>query len=205
MLPRIFITVERWKKNAEYGVWVSTQGRVKLIKNKEILTPRVNSSGYWLVFTDKGPEFVHRLVAYTWLGGKRNSKYNVDHIDNNKRNNSIRNLRWIERELNTEYSRYVSSGKTDVIDSIEKTEDGIADLSRAHTHADRAKILRQLVDSGDAILWANTTPITKIEDLPSVIGKLDCDMDVCLSRIVSSMNLHKDYRGYTWKIEPKGA
>lgn len=120
MLPILHFSIERWRKNEEYGVWVSTHGRIRLIKNKDFLNPRINQNGYCVVFTDKGREFVHRLVAYTWLGGKRNAKYNIDHINSNKRDNSVRNLRWIEVELNQDYARYTLC--TDTVKCIEQAE-----------------------------------------------------------------------------------
>ena len=127
MLPNFHFSIERWRKNEEYGVWVSTHGRVRLIKNKEFLNIRINQSGYCTVFTDKGAELVHRLVAYTWLGGKRNAKYNIDHINSNKRDNSVKNLRWIEITLNQQYATYTQTSvpvqeELDSIDCIEKHE-----------------------------------------------------------------------------------
>ena len=132
MLPNLHFSIERWRKNTEYGVWVSTHGRIRLIKNKDFLTPRINNSGYCIVFTDKGREFVHRLVAYTWLGGKRNAKYNIDHINSNKRDNSVRNLRWIEVQLNQDYANYnaVAPSNIDSIACIEKTEQETSLLTR---------------------------------------------------------------------------
>lgn len=106
MLPKIHIQIERWKKNVEYGVYVSNLGRVRLLKNKEILVPRVDQKGYSRVFTEHGPRTVHRLVAYTWLGGKRNENFNVDHINGNKRDNSVKNLRWVTVEVNDQYADF---------------------------------------------------------------------------------------------------
>ena len=106
MLPKIHLSIERWRKNTEYGVWVSNHGNVKLIKNKQSLNPRICETGYCTVFTEKGAIMVHRLVAYTWLGGKRNDKYNIDHINSNKRDNSVKNLRWIPREINLAYADF---------------------------------------------------------------------------------------------------
>lgn len=107
MLPIFHLSVERWRKNKEYGVYVSNFGRIRTLRTKEDVNIRINNSGYSIVFTDKGAEFVHRLVAYTWLGEKRNDSYNIDHINNNKRDNSVKNLRWVEKQVNNEYSSYV--------------------------------------------------------------------------------------------------
>lgn len=38
--------------------------------------------------------FVHRLVAYKFLGEKPSSAHQVCHIDGNKNNNHVSNLRW---------------------------------------------------------------------------------------------------------------
>lgn len=127
MFPSFHFSIERWRKNEEYGVWVSTLGRVRLIQNKEFLNVRINQGGYCTVFTSKGAELVHRLVAYTWLGGKRNAKYNIDHINSNKRDNSVKNLRWIEVTLNQQYAVYTQTSvpiqeELDSVNCIEKQE-----------------------------------------------------------------------------------
>ena len=122
MFPRIHLSIERWRKNSEYGVWVSNQGNIKLIKNKQTLNPRINDKGYCMVFTELGAVYVHRLVAYTWLGGKRNAKYNVDHINSNKRDNSVRNLRWVTKEVNLAYAAYTQCNVTEQT-CIEEKED----------------------------------------------------------------------------------
>lgn len=109
MLPIVHFSFERWRKNTEFGVWVSNQGRVRLLKNKRWLELRVNETGYLTVFTEKGLVLVHRLVAYTWLGDKRNEKYTVDHINSNKRDNRVKNLRWVTEEINQAYAQYTQT------------------------------------------------------------------------------------------------
>lgn len=42
---------------------------------------------------------VHRLVAQTWIENPNNLS-EIDHIDNNPRNNKMENLRWCDRQFN---------------------------------------------------------------------------------------------------------
>lgn len=51
------------------------------------------SKGYMHV----GTECVHRIIATAFHGGQPSEKHIVDHIDTNRRNNRIENLRWITR------------------------------------------------------------------------------------------------------------
>jgi hypothetical protein len=44
-----------------------------------------------------GIEVVHRIVATAFHGKQPSEKYIVDHIDTNRRNNRVENLRWITR------------------------------------------------------------------------------------------------------------
>jgi hypothetical protein len=47
--------------------------------------------------------YSHRLIAETLLSNPNNFK-EIDHIDRNKKNNSISNLRWCNREINMNWS-----------------------------------------------------------------------------------------------------
>jgi hypothetical protein len=51
------------------------------------------STGYMNI----GAEVVHRIVATAFHGVQPSEKYIVDHIDTNRRNNRVENLRWITR------------------------------------------------------------------------------------------------------------
>ncbi|MEJ2378562.1 MAG: HNH endonuclease signature motif containing protein, partial [Pseudolabrys sp.] len=51
------------------------------------------STGYMHI----GSEVVHRIVASAFHGEQPSEKHIVDHIDTNRRNNRVENLRWITR------------------------------------------------------------------------------------------------------------
>lgn len=50
-------------------------------------------TGYMII----GPERVHRIVAFAFLGEPPTPQHVVDHIDTNRRNNRPQNLRWLTR------------------------------------------------------------------------------------------------------------
>lgn len=91
--------VERWKYNKEYGVYVSTQGRVRS-KTKVDIQPKVNQGGYLSVKTSNGGVMVHRLVMYTWRPTDGMNDLTVDHLNHNKRDNSLDNLEWVTMKEN---------------------------------------------------------------------------------------------------------
>lgn len=81
------------------GILVSNLGRVfipKRGKHKEHWTIGCkNGSGYLVIMFQGKLYQVHRLVAETFLPNPNNLP-TVDHIDRNKLNNSVENLRWAD-------------------------------------------------------------------------------------------------------------
>lgn len=208
MLPNFHFSIERWRKNKEYGVWVSTHGRIRLIKNKEFLNIRINSRGYCVVFTDKGAEYVHRLVAYTWLGGKRNDKYNIDHINNNKRDNSVRNLRWIERDLNTAYARYTGTSVTipdelPPISAIERTEDLFARMNNSSLKKEeRGQALIELIKEKSIEVYYDNAKVEYIDDtLKYQLGAVNTKNAIFAGGIVIAANNDIYYCKKKWTIK----
>lgn len=205
MLPNFHFSIERWRKNEEYGVWVSTHGRIRLIQNKEFLNIRIDKKGYCTVFTNKGPQLVHRLVAYTWLGGKRNEKYNIDHINSNKRDNSIKNLRWIECELNTAYARYTQTDEEvkdfDVIPCIEADEKLLEDLKNPNPKIGRVA-LEKLFDNKKIVLIAGGAIINTKEQLYSFVeAKKDTPYSGVLGNIFRAITKKEIFHKYYWSYE----
>jgi hypothetical protein len=104
--------VEEWKDipgfDGDYQV--STTGRVKSFKQHSegmILKQYADRYGYLKVVLLNGgkPHYftVHRLVAMTFLE-KPEGKNEVDHIDCNRQNNNVENLRWCSNTENLFYS-----------------------------------------------------------------------------------------------------
>ena len=93
---------EIWRDIEGYeGVYqISNKGRVKSLKcgKERILRPRDNGNGYLKVHLFKNTSFqsiyIHRLVAEAFIPNSQN-KPQVNHKDENKKNNCVENLEWI--------------------------------------------------------------------------------------------------------------
>jgi len=106
---------QKWKYIPSYeGYIVSEDGQVMTLPGKRngrmlghLLSPRKNQMGYLQVclLNDEGKqkwEYVHRLVAMTWLPKKQNQRdcNVVMHKDDNPLNNHKKNLKWGTQFLN---------------------------------------------------------------------------------------------------------
>ena len=90
---------ERWKKVPELNnVKVSSLGKVKI--DGKIIRPKVNMKGYFVIEYGDKLYSVHRLVAKAFLKHNLNRYDTIDHLDQNKRNNSLSNLEIVTQEEN---------------------------------------------------------------------------------------------------------
>ena len=104
ILPRFIFRVEKWKWNKEYRIYVSNMGHF-MDEHKKIIPIKINQSGYVVIKTPYGLEQGHRLVMKTWRPTAAMDKLTVDHLDHNKRNNSVENLEWVTRAENMKRAR----------------------------------------------------------------------------------------------------
>lgn len=207
MLPIFHFSIERWRKNTEYGVWVSNQGRIRLIKNKNYLEPRVTDRGYCYVFTEKGAMAIHRLVAYTWMGGKRADKYTIDHINTNKRDNSVKNLRWVEEEVNLAYAKFTAA-PSEIIEKepvvIESDECKFAAIFNPNLdELTRGRAALEMFQKGKLEIRADSFTIKDMEDLEEKKKKIATSMitDKFIGRIIKVANQHKLYCNHFWYVK----
>ncbi len=102
---------ENWKPIDGYNNYlISDMGRVKSLKTNRFLKP-VDRWGYNKVaLFNKGKRKdinIHRLVAIHFIPNIDNKKC-VDHINRNRKDNRVKNLRWAtysENRLNTKYPK----------------------------------------------------------------------------------------------------
>lgn len=117
IFPRFNLKIERWKWNKEYRVYVSSLGRFKDEHKRNIPVKISSRTGYCNVETACGYKVAHRLVLLTFRPIPNAEDLTVDHINHNKRDNSLNNLEWVSREEN------VDRAKQDLLkDQILKTE-----------------------------------------------------------------------------------
>lgn len=85
---------------------VSSNGTMKLITKTgkvrdKVLTISHQNNGYVRTTIDYKNEYVHRIVARVFLGDIEGM--DIDHIDGNKQNNDVSNLRIISHKDNVKY------------------------------------------------------------------------------------------------------
>ena len=102
---------------------VSSEGKIKSLNynhtgKEKILKPQKTKDGYQFVSLYKNGKvkqfIVHRLIAHMFIpNDDQENKTQVNHIDENKENNSVENLEWCTREYNNNYgTRNERIGKT---------------------------------------------------------------------------------------------
>lgn len=99
-----------WKVISKYPTYsISEDGKVR--NNKTGRTLKINiSSGYKKVALNGVNCHIHRLLAEAFIPNPDNKKV-VVHVDGNKLNNDLRNLRWQDDKYNETKSDLISRNK----------------------------------------------------------------------------------------------
>lgn len=112
---------------------VTEDGRVWSHKRQMFLTPiKINKSGYIKVNLSKdgkpSTKYIHRLVAEAYIPNEEGLPY-IDHINRNRADNRIENLRWVTASQNSRNAKFnrkvknVDSGEE--FDSIAEAADSV--------------------------------------------------------------------------------
>lgn len=83
----------------------STDGQIRNCFTEKILKQNLKKGYYMVGLTGDGEQihyYVHRLVALTYIPNPNDYDV-IDHIDNNKHNNNVKNLRWCTDAQNAKY------------------------------------------------------------------------------------------------------
>jgi hypothetical protein len=91
--------MREWKKIDGFEYYsISNDGIVRNDKRQSIVKPMLSTSGYLFVHLvkerKKYTKYIHRLVGLAFLE-RQTEDVQIDHIDGDKTNNALSNLRWV--------------------------------------------------------------------------------------------------------------
>ncbi|AYV78013.1 MAG: HNH endonuclease [Edafosvirus sp.] len=94
-----------WKKAKGYSKYeMSDEGETRSDKTKNILVKNIEGGYYKVTLTDDNgkrcPRLVYRLIALAHIPNTDETKKTVDHINANKLDDSVKNLRWVIKSVN---------------------------------------------------------------------------------------------------------
>ena len=116
--------VEKWVNIENHpSYFISNFGRVFSKKSNKVMKNRVVSkNGYQQITLDNSQLLVHRLVAQAFIPNPNNLPC-VNHKDENKKNNDVRNLEWCTYKYNNEYNGRIDKCRDKISKTLlEKTE-----------------------------------------------------------------------------------
>jgi hypothetical protein len=106
--------IEKWRPINGWPYEVSSFGRVRNACGT-LMKPSAHPHGYQIAwFRNKGRrgrEYVHRLVARAFLGAPPTDDAHADHIDRDRTNNNLANIRWLTPQANRA-SRKFATGES---------------------------------------------------------------------------------------------
>jgi hypothetical protein len=125
---------EEWKPipGFEKLYEASTFGRIRNSRGKIMKTYKINSGYHCLKFTvnnKRTSHLVHRLIAITFLG-QFEIRPEVNHLDENKDNNSLSNLQWVTSSENKQHSM-----KTGTYNKIYTTRNSLGKKHLPNAHS----------------------------------------------------------------------
>lgn len=168
-------------KNKEFrehtsGLFVSSDGEVfvpRTSNSKEHFTfGCINTYGYLVVRRNKKLYQVHRLVAECWIPNEENLP-TVDHINRDKTNNNVENLRWADYSMQIQNRGKYTKPKNNV--SLSK------------------KVLQLTLDGELVREWPSTAECGRNGFNQSVVSA--CCRN-CFNREGNNI-----YKGYIWKYK----
>ena len=89
---------------------IGIDGSIMNNETGHIQNPLISSLGYYTVSLDKKRLYVHRLLAKAFIPNPDNKPF-IDHINRNKLDNTLENLRWATRFENAQNCSVYTNNK----------------------------------------------------------------------------------------------
>ena len=157
---------------------ITNNGRCRsLLRRKKELKPLEDRNGYLhYILTDSENKrhlcFVHRLVALNFIPNPDNLP-EINHKDENKKNNNIDNLEWCDRKYNVNYGTCIER------------------VAKANTNGKKSKKVLQLSLTGELIReWPSMMEAHRNGFTFSAISRC------CRGK-------KKSYKGFQWKYKER--
>lgn len=149
-----------------------------------------NNSGYLCVnLWNNGKKetwLVHRLVAIVFIGDWSMWFEEINHKDENRKNNNVANLEWCDRKYNIHYGNAIKK-MSEANKGKHPTEETRKKLSEAHK-GKNAKKINQYTKEGDFVQSFNS-----LSDAEKLTGVNQANISSCLT------GKYKSAGGYIWR------
>lgn len=166
--------------------FASDDGRIYSTRSKKFLRPRTRKDGYQQVTLceggDRRQEYVHRLIALAWHGESAERRH-VNHIDENKQNNTPENLEWVTAKENNNHGTRTTR-QTETVG-----HERLASLARAASMKRRHPV--RCIDTG--VVYASVADACRANDIKHH-GNL---VSACTGR-------YHTCGGYRWEYTKEG-
>ena len=109
---------ESLKFDNDYEIYDQYPYPIRKKSNSRIISEWI-ACGYVCVKINQKRQFKHRLIAFQWIeNDDQENKYQIDHINRNKLDNTIENLRWCTPSENSQNRGKVIQQVNEYIDEL---------------------------------------------------------------------------------------